>query len=107
MRVLSAGVSFLVFNALGVLLMQSEPGHEPVLLSAILGSWMDLAQVVKTYGHQQVGLSFMALGLYLALVCLVLSQPRGRWWPGRLRNPAPRGAVAPKAAQAVLPRTNG
>ncbi|MGI1663077.1 hypothetical protein ACRDNQ_12610 [Palleronia sp. KMU-117] len=95
MRVLSAVVSFLAFNALGVLLMQSEPGHEPALLSAILGSWMDLAQVVKTYGYQPVGLSFMALGLYIALVCLVLSQPRGRWWPERLRDVSSRRAVPP------------
>lgn len=105
MRVLSALFSFLVFNALGVLLMQSEPGHEPALLSAILGSWMDLAQIVATYGYRPVGLSFMALGLYLALVCLVLSQPRGRWWPQRERRTEARGAVPPKAVPAT--RTNG
>jgi hypothetical protein len=86
MRVLSAVFTLLSFNALGVLLMRAEDGNAPAFVDHLLASWMAFGDLVAEYGYQNIGLTLMVTGAYLALVCLFLSQPRGRWWPRWLRH---------------------
>lgn len=86
MRVLTAIVTFLGFNALGVLLMRAEDGNAPAFVDHLLKQWMAFGDLVAEYGYQPIGVTLMVTGVYLALVCLFPSQPRGRWWPAWLRH---------------------
>jgi hypothetical protein len=86
MRVLSAVFSLLVFNALGVLLMRAETGDAPAFVDHLRDSWMAFGTLVTDYGYQSLGVALMVTGVYVALVCLFLSQPRGRWWPAWLSH---------------------